>query len=67
MTFDERLERARWFFLLGAAERAAPPTTVNGNRNHGADYGLVLSSVGRADLAAYWLGASERDRLRTPE
>lgn len=61
MTFAERLDRSQRLYQLGKEDRNAPAgVKVNGFR----DYGIPLAELTRADLASYWLGATERDRVR---
>lgn len=60
MTFDERLAQCRAAYARGKAEREA---AVGVKANAHADYGVRLAGYGRADLASYWLGATERGRV----
>lgn len=59
--FDAALARCREAYETGKREREA--TMTQGNRQHGNDYGTDLRAWDRGSLTAYWLGATERDRL----
>lgn len=64
MTFAERLARSREFFARGQSDRDATYLHGTGTAAQSVD-GTPLHLLGRADAASYWLGATERDRVRT--